>query len=214
MIGSVTSEQSLSTGWVLWLLSWASVLAGRLLGALIQNPVAGVGHGFERNPEVAALTAEIGRLEREAKALCRPDSFVAYAKLERELDDKKQRLQELQLREQQRLLAERAVGLRHWRRRLSGWVALLSTLSWLVVPSALWFIYRNHIVLYFPCSSRLWRLFRILHIDSPTDQNGKAPSLCALRGGPWLWLSTLAARYFLGRGARNLVQTRGIASRS
>jgi hypothetical protein len=46
-------------------------LAGRLLGALIQNPVAGVGHGFERNPEVAALTAEIGRLERAEASRCR-----------------------------------------------------------------------------------------------------------------------------------------------
>lgn len=206
MVAGASTEEALIAAWIIWLVSWAAVAISRWSGWLWCTRRFPGPQVQTLNPELESLVAEIGRLEREAKALCHPDSFVAYAKLERELDEKRQQLEALQQRQQQQqeLVGQRDSAVENWRKGVERWLPTLLSLSWLVSSSLLWLFYRNTVVSYFPCYGRTWRWFRFLKLSPVQDGLEHAPSICALYGGPWIWLCVFVGRHVLHRVPLNL----------
>jgi hypothetical protein len=196
---SVTGSfnETVGAGWTIWLVTWAAVAASQLAGHFWRGQTS-IGIQLKSsNPELEAMVAQVGRLEREAQTLCRPDSFVAYAKLERELDEKRRRIDELRQQQQQaRHHQSVAAG---WKNRLKRSLLTLTSLCWLIVAGVLWLLYRNHVVFYFPCEGQAWRWFRFLRLDPVSPQTANRSGSCALHGGPWLWLCVFVGRHLFQR---------------
>ncbi|KAF6003121.1 hypothetical protein F1559_004360 [Cyanidiococcus yangmingshanensis] len=207
MVAGASTEEALVAAWIIWLVSWVAVATSRWSSSFWRTRRSPGPQVQIANPELESLVTEIGRLEREAKALCHPDSFVAYAKLERELDEKRRQLEALQRRQQQQqqeLVGQRDSATRSWREGLERWLPTLLSLCWLVSSSLLWLFYRNTVVSYFPCYGRAWRWFRFLRLSPVQDGLEHAPSTCALYGGPWIWLCVFVGRRVLHRVPLNL----------
>ena len=136
------------------------------------------------DPQTRALQEEIRSVEERARELCRPETFVEYARIERQLEEKREALRVRLRVERQRAVGVSARALGVWARR----AYLLLVLS----LAGLWYAYGKRTVLAYPCWTMRhapWPLRRLLG-GRPAVTDG---AMCTLRGSSWLWICSLAA---------------------
>lgn len=133
------------------------------------------------SPEAAQLRAEISADEERARALCSPDTFVEYARLERAIAAKQQRLRAMVNEARASRLPDAAPAARSGRgAAAAAALRLLTKAAPTLSYATLLFKYGRQPVLYFPC----W----VMRYAPPYVVAREDADTCSLRGAAWLCL--------------------------